>query len=209
MIYNGEGKVDIIGIVIKSVDYGDKDKLISIAAPDGIYLVKAKGVRSASSKLKGFVGVLNFGEFSLVAGKNGYTLSGAEITEGFYNCWGNPEKYAAAMSCLDIFEKCSRAGEPLGIVNLLKSLKTINYGQFYPLAEGLRYGVLCAVDTGIDVTEKVFPDEVCAVFSAILKSASAEEVLTDYSREDIKLFFRHLAVGFYSELGIKLNVFLD
>lgn len=198
--------MDINGLIIRSVDYGDKDKILTIAAPDGIYTAKAKGVRTAKSKLKGYVGVLNFGEFSLAEGKGGYTLSGADVTESFYSCWTDADKYAAAMICLEIYEKCSRQGAPSDLIELLKGLKNINYGEFYPFAEALRYGVVTAAESGVDVTEKVFPDKICGIFSSLLKCDSADEVLTEYTREDVKLFLKHLYRGFYSELGVKITV---
>ena len=198
--------MDINGLIIRSVDYGDKDKIVTIAAPDGIYTAKAKGVRTAKSKLKGYVGILNFGEFSLAEGKGGYTLSGADVTESFYSCWTDADKYAAAMICLELYEKCSRPGAPSDLIELLKGLKYINYGEFYPFAEALRYGVVTAAESGVDVTEKVFPDKICGVFSSRLKCDSADVVLTEYTREDVKLFLKHLYRGFYSELGVKITV---
>lgn len=198
--------MDVTGIIIRSADYGEKDRIITIASPEGIFSVKAKGVRSPKSKLKAFTGVLSFGEFTLINTKAGYTLSGANIEESFYNCWSDPDKYTAAMACLEIYEKCAERGDNVSVVSLLKALKNINYGEFYPLAETLRYGTCCAAETGIDVTEGVFPGKICDVFSALIKCDSVEEVLTEYEKEDVNTFLRHLAAGFRSELGIKLTV---
>ncbi len=199
--------MDIVGIVIRNVDYGEKDKLVTVATQRGLFLVRAKGVRSNTSKLKSAIGLLSFGEFSLAEGKGGYTLSGAEISESFYECWTDGEKYSAAMACIEIYEKCSRVGETLNLAQLLRALKNINYGEFYPIAEALVYGVKCAVDIGIDVTEKVFPEKVCLIFSSLCRAESAETVLTEYTREDINMLVRHLVEGFWTETNLKITNF--
>jgi len=199
--------LDVTGIIIRSVDYGEKDKIIAIATAAGVISVKCKGVRSPSSKLKGAVSVLTFGEFSVAEGKGGYTLTGGNVVDSFFDCWSDAEKYAAAMSCLEIFDKCaSRGGEP-SVVELLKAIKNITYGLFSPAAEGLRYAVIAAAEAGMDVTEKVFNDETSGIFAALLKSDTAESVLTECTQEDVKNLFRRLAAGFLSELGIKITVF--
>lgn len=198
--------MDVTGIVIKSVDYADRDKIITIACPDGLYSVRAKGVRSASSKLKGAVVLLSFGEFSLVAGRAGYTLSGADISENFYNCWSDPDKYAAAIMCVEMYEKLIKTGEEVALSDLLIALKNINFGEFYAPAEALRYGVTLAAGAGVDVAEGVFPEKISDIFASLLHCDCADKALTEYTQSDVKLFLKHLYNGFLSELGIKLTV---
>lgn len=198
--------MDITGIVIRSVDYGEKNKLVSIATADGILTAVAKGVRSANSKLKGFVGPLNFGEFGVTEGKAGFILSGASITESFLNCWSDPQRYAAAMLCLEIYEKCEKNGGDTNLADLLRALGDINYGEFYPPASALRYGVKIAVDMGVDITENVFPEKISGIFIALTGNAETEEILRDLGVNSVKECIMHLAAGYKTELGIVLTV---
>lgn len=198
--------MDVLGIIVRSADYGEKDKLLTIATVDGLKTVKARGVRSAKSKLKGYVGILNFGEFGLSEGKSFYILNSANISESFLNCWTSPVRYASAMICLEIYEKCAKEGDGPGLVLLLNALKEINYDEFYPPAAALRFGVAAAAEMGVDVTENVFPEQISGIFTSLLGEAETEEILRDVSENEIKLCLRHLAAGFRSELGIQLTV---
>ena len=198
--------MDVTGLIIRSTDYGEKDKIITLATVDGTVTAKAKGVRSPKSKLKGFVGVLSFGEFTLTDGKAGFILSGADVQECFSNCWTDPERYASAMFCLEIYEKCASSGDDPGLVSLLRALEKINYGDFYPLAAALKFGVDTAVKMGVDVEEGVFPDKISAIFSALSNNDDVESALSDMGIAEVKICLRHLAAGFLSELGIKLTV---
>lgn len=206
--------MDVNGIVIKNRDVGDSDKLVTIATPQGLLTAKAKGVKKASSKLKSFVGVLSFGEFSVAESKAGFVLNGANVTESFYNCWSDPDRYAAAMLCLEIFEKCNARvrifpasdGEIVGFIDLLKTLSDVNYGEFYPPAFALKYGVSVAVSMGLDVTGDVFPDGVKELFLAIYNSSDPTAVLADYNNATVKNLLMHLAAGFKADLNVDLTV---
>ncbi|MBR1747309.1 MAG: recombination protein O N-terminal domain-containing protein [Clostridia bacterium] len=201
--------MDITGLILRSVDVGEYDKILTIATPERLYSVRAKSVRKPLSKLKGSVGVLTFGEFSLTEGRNGYLLSGTNPTELFGNCWTDPDRYGAAMFCLELFEKCERNGEKLNFFELVRALSEINYGEVYPPTVALKFGVECAVEVGVDVTEGVFPADVGAVFSALLSAEQAEGVLSDATESDIKKCMMHLAAGFKAELGIVLTVAIE
>ncbi len=198
--------MDVTALVIRGTDYGEKDKIITLATADGIITAIAKGVRSPKSKLKGFAGILNFGEFGLSEGKNGYILNGASVTESFQACWTDTERYASAMLCLEVYEKSAKGGESLSLANLLRALGEINYGEFYPPATALRYGVKSAADMGLDVTEGVFPDDVSRIFTTLLDDADTEELLRDVGVHDVKRCLKHLALGYKSELNINLTV---
>ena len=95
--------MDVNGIVVRTRDVGESDKLVTIATPLGLLTAKAKGVKKSTSKLKSSVVVLSFGEFSVTEGKVGFILNGANVTESFHSCWTDPDRYAAAMLCLEIY----------------------------------------------------------------------------------------------------------
>lgn len=198
--------MDVTGLIVRAVDVGETDKLLTIAAPDRLYSVRAKGVKKPTSKLKGYVGVLNFGEFSLTEGRAGYLLSGAQIQESFSACWTDPDRYGAAMLCIEIYEKCEKKGEKFSFVSLLKALSEINYGDVYPPTVALKFGVDSAVEAGIDVTEGVFPTEVSAMFTTLLNAEDADGALPEATIGDVKKAIMHLSAGFRSELGVTLTV---
>lgn len=206
--------MDLTGIVIRNADIGDSDKLVTVATPQGLVTARAKGVRKASSKLKSAVVVLSFGEFSLAEGKAGFILNGANITESFHNCWTDPDRYAAAMLCLEAYEKLNdkasgrynegKDAETLGFVPLLKALRDINYGETYPPAVALKFALTAGVEGGLDID--FFPEEVRDIFHAIYGASEAEEVLVDANKTDVKKYLMHLAAGFRASLGISLTV---
>ena len=198
--------MDVTGLIIRSVDYGEADKILTLATGEGLLTVRVKGVRKASARLKSVTGLLVFGEFSLSQGKNGYILSGVSAKEQFLNCWTDAVRYASALLCTEIYEKCLSAGEELSFSELVKTLADINYGEVYPLATALQYGVKVASECGIDVTEGVFPENVSAVFSALTKVSDPIGCLADCSEREIKNLIKHLEAGFRSELGLKLTV---
>lgn len=198
--------MDVTGLILRATDVGESDKILTIATPDRLLTVRAKGVRKPTSKLKGYVGVLNFGEFSLTEGRAGYLLSGANVTETFRNCWTDVDRYGAAMLCMEIYEKCEKNGEKLNFVTLMQALSDVNYGDVYPPAVALKYGVERAAEIGMDVTEGVFPPDVSAIFSVLLVSEDVEGALTEESVADVKKCIMHLAAGFRSEMGIVLSV---
>lgn len=198
--------MDVKALIIRNSDYGEKDKILTLATPFGIITAIAKGVRSPKSKLRGFVGILNFGEFGLSEGRNGYILNAASVTENFQNCWTDTDRYAAAMLCLEIYEKSFENGERLPFTKLLRALGEINYNDFYPPAEALKYGVQSAAEIGLDVTEGVFPEDICEIFTILLSEAAAEELLRDASVYDIKRYLKHLALGYRSELSMYISV---
>lgn len=198
--------MDVTGLIIRSVDYGEADRILTLATGEGLLTVRAKGVRKANARLKSVTGLLVFGEFSLSQGKNGYILSGVSLKEQFLKCWTDTDCYAAAFFCLEVYEKCFSAGEELTFSDLVKTLADINYGEVYPLAVALQYGVKVAAECGIDITEGVFPEDVSAVFSALAKVSDPINCLADCSEREIKNLIKHLEAGFRSELGLKLTV---
>ena len=54
------------GIILKTVDYKDKDKLLTIFTVHGVITITAKGVRTITSKLKSSCTVMTLANFSYV-----------------------------------------------------------------------------------------------------------------------------------------------
>lgn len=163
------------GIVIRTADYREKDRLCVIFTPKGMVTVTARGVRSPSAKLKTAAMTMAFGEFCY-GGKNGKAiLSGAEITDNFFDAWRDARKVASVMTCFELAEKCfDKDGETaVEFIELLKTVKETAYGQCSPICIALRYAVFCAERTGTDYTQIGGYDEVSY---GIIKAFSACEV---------------------------------
>jgi DNA repair protein RecO len=141
----------IKGIIIRTTDYREKDKIIDIFTPNGIVTATAKGVRSQSAKLRSACTIMTFGEFIFGAGA-GNILSGADCIDNFFDSWGNSEKNAAVSFCFELVEKSFRNADETGeeFVFLLKIMREINYGEAAPIASALRFFVFCADRCGVD-----------------------------------------------------------
>lgn len=143
----------LTGIIIRATDYGEKDKILSIAAfGRGLVAVKAKGVRGGAAKLKCYAAVLTLGEFYITPTKSGAVLSGADCQESFYSCWSDGCRYGAAMLCLELFEKVAREQDEADneLILLLRELKEINYSSGLPLLYALRFMINVAHGLGVD-----------------------------------------------------------
>lgn len=91
-----------IGIVLKSIDYKEKDKLISIFSFDeGLVLGKLKSVKGASAKLKMLSSPFCFAEFTGVQKADKLTITGGDIIESFFDIANDIEAYYAGCCMLD------------------------------------------------------------------------------------------------------------
>ena len=129
-----ENKVDtsVKGIVLKTKDYKDSDKLITILTLEkGKILVKARGVKKPSSKLKAFCQSFCFADFELVESKAGYVLTGVNEIENFYNLTLDIDKFSYAFCVLEIVDKiCAENQEYVNIfIDCLKCLQQMSYGS--------------------------------------------------------------------------------
>lgn len=71
-------------LVLREVAYHDTDKLLTILTQDyGRLTVRARGVRSRSSKLKAACQLLAYSEFTLLKRGNYYTVTETELLESF------------------------------------------------------------------------------------------------------------------------------
>ncbi len=85
------------GIVLKAKDYKENDKLLTILTlEEGKIIVRARGVKKATSKLKAFCQVFCFGEFELVSGKPFFILAGVKMLDNFYALATDYDKFCVA-----------------------------------------------------------------------------------------------------------------
>ena len=124
------GYTKVKGIVVKSFDKKEKDKLIKIfTLENGFILATLKGVKSAKAKLKATKEPFCFAEF-LLEGENNVVTS-AEIIDSFYDLSKDVKKLYCASLLLDIVQGVLKENQknPQLFINLIKALKIITYEQ--------------------------------------------------------------------------------
>ncbi|MDD4110227.1 MAG: DNA repair protein RecO [Clostridia bacterium] len=125
-------EVRIKGIVISSIDYKEKDKLVTIYSLEkGLVSAKLIGIKNPKAKLKPLKEVFCFADFDLASSKSNdyFVITSAEIIESFYNIISDLDKYYAGCSILEtlrIVGKTGESNEPL-FIETLRALKTLSY----------------------------------------------------------------------------------
>lgn len=125
-------EIKIKGIIISSIDYKEKDKLVTIySLESGIINAKLIGVKNPKAKLKPLKEVFCFADFDLAGTKSGdfYVITSGEIIENFYNIINDIDKFYAGCTILEILKivgKTGESNEPL-FIETLKALKTLAY----------------------------------------------------------------------------------
>lgn len=196
------------GIIIRTTDYREKDRLLVLFTPCGTETITARGVRSPESKLKAGAVVMTFGEFTFGGKRTKSVLTGVEITDNFFSAWTDLKKVSAVMTCFELTEKCfGREDETAEeFVFLLKIMKEIVYGQSEPMCQALRYAVFCAEREGVEYTEIAEYDEKAYDVIEAFSKADAEDVGTlPFTVESAAHAFVLLANTFTNYLDIKLT----
>lgn len=90
------------GIVISSIDYKEKDKLITLFTLEfGKISAVLRGVKNKNAKLKFASQVFCFADFILVRRGEYFTVTSAEQIESFYEITANYEAYLAGQAILE------------------------------------------------------------------------------------------------------------
>lgn len=119
-------EIKVKGIVIKSSDYKDSDKIVTIFSANlGIIKARARGVKKSGAKLSFAVQPFAFCEFMLVARGGFYTIINASSIDQFFDLTADFDKYIFCLSCLEVCEKTIKENDLnqemfLLLLNLLK-----------------------------------------------------------------------------------------
>jgi len=117
---------------LRAVDYGDYDKIITLATvEEGKLSARLRGVRKQSSKLRFAGGAFCFAEYILNGADGNYLVTNCSAVELFAPLYENIERMYAAYAVCEFLDKFSEGGEEIGaLMSLaLKSLKTLAYGS--------------------------------------------------------------------------------
>ena len=107
------------GLVIKSQNFGDNDKLVTILTSEGKQVVLAKGARSMKSKIKNITEPFVYANFELnQKGSAIAWIKGGSSTEIFYNLREDVEKLFLATYICDVANELS--GERVECEDILR-----------------------------------------------------------------------------------------
>lgn len=130
------------GIIIKSSDYKDSDKIVTIFSADfGIIKARARGVKKAKAKLAFAAQPFAFCEFILIAKSGFYTIINASSIDQFFDLTADFDKYIFCLSCLEVCEKTIKEND----INhemfllLLNMLKKVCYGEVSPMIAFIKF----------------------------------------------------------------------
>jgi DNA repair protein RecO (recombination protein O) len=97
------GYVKVKGLVIKEVNVGDADKIITIFTKQrGRISASARGARRPKSRLAGGTQLLGYNDYVLFTGKELYSVNSCEVIESFYEIRNDIVKLTYAAHILDI-----------------------------------------------------------------------------------------------------------
>ncbi|MEG2001607.1 MAG: DNA repair protein RecO [Clostridia bacterium] len=183
------------GIVIKSKDYGEADKLITLLTfEEGRVVVKARSVKKARAKLKFATEPFCFGEFEISNSKGIPILTGCEMIELFYDLRSNIEKYYIASALLEFIDNVTSEQQDCSqeVLFLARALEQIaNYtGEIQPLAVKTIYQALESSGYG-------FSNFTCAVCGCKIEN-------NDYFNAEMGQFFCEGCHAENVELKIKM-----
>lgn len=161
-------------IVLKSVDYKDNDKVLTLfSAERGKITANAKGVKKAGAKLTFCAQPFCFAEY-VMAEKNGrFTVTQGTLYDSFFNVAADLEKYYAGIVVLEYANAFVLEGEEESelfalTINTLKTLAYENVAPKIVLAKflldalkvcGFEFVTDSCRNCGKDITQKVYLDE--------------------------------------------------
>lgn len=125
-------KFNTTGLVIKVLDIGEYDRLITLLTADkGLVIALCRGVRRVKSKRLAASSLLTYSRVTLSENKNGYALIEGEPTEVFFGLRSDVEKLALAQYFCELFyEFASDASESQEMLSLiLNSLYLLSKGK--------------------------------------------------------------------------------
>lgn len=117
-------------ICLKSVDYKEKDKQVTLfSLGNGLMTAVLKGCKSPKAKLKFASNPFCFAEYNIVQKGGFFTITNASMIDSFYDLTQNYDNFALSSLMLDICNHVVRFNEPNTqlFITLLNSLKAICY----------------------------------------------------------------------------------
>lgn len=119
------------GVITKSDDYGNSDKVVSMITPRGRIYVMVKGAKSRASKLAPLSCMFTYGNFEIYEKNGAYWLKGGSVDTSFYGLSSSIEQLSLANYLCSLANEFTDEGiEDDSIMRmLLNSLHLISKGE--------------------------------------------------------------------------------
>ena len=188
------------GLVIKSQNFGDNDKLVTILTAEGKQTVLAKGARSMKSKIKNITEPFVYANFELNQKGNAIAwMKGGSSTEIFYNLREDVEKLFLATYICDIANELS--GELVDASDMLRlTLNTLFaiMNNLRPLAQikavfEIRAAAISGYCPNLDYCERCETEEAESTYFDVMNGAL---VCSECLNKRGEIFKRNLALTY-------------
>lgn len=146
----------IFGLCIKSIDYKENDKLLTIIAfGQGKIVASITGSKKPTSKMRMNSMPLAYGEYQILVRGSISKIIGASIEDNFLKCWSDFKKNSAAQIILEMLDKCSFPNQNIDneLKEALKAISLINYTETNPYIFSTWYIVKVFDILGIDIDD--------------------------------------------------------
>lgn len=124
--------IDTKAIVIGSIDYKEKDKLVQLVSLEyGKIFAVIKGVRTDKAKLKFACQPFCFADFSFIKTGDKFQITSATLIDSFYDLTKDYDDYTNCLKMLDIVKETfvEEQTSTTVFVKLIKSLSEICYNK--------------------------------------------------------------------------------
>lgn len=99
------------GLVLRSVDYKESDRLISLLTDEGKLVLRMRGCRKSTSKLRYASNPFYYGEYILQKTKGGIVVVGVDTINNYYQM-ENLEAFYVGCVILEVADKISKEDFP-------------------------------------------------------------------------------------------------
>lgn len=127
-----EDNIKVTGLIIKTQDYKDFDKLATfITVERGKINAVFRGVKKPKAKMKMAAQPFCFGEYILSERGGNYIVINCTLTEAFYDLAYDADKYFTGCLMLEIINNITLEGEQYNalFIEALNVLKELTYGE--------------------------------------------------------------------------------
>jgi len=134
--------ITVTGIVLNSIKYGEKDRIIHIFSVElGNITATLKGVESAKSKMKFAGQPFCFAKFDLAMGHSFYVVKSVDLIDSFFDI---SRDYNTYLLCESMLALCNHILKPNIIaeglfLSLIKTLQNIVYNNIDPYMATLKF----------------------------------------------------------------------
>lgn len=124
-------ELELQGIVLRSIPYGEKDAVVTILTKDGIVGFYARGLLSIASKNAGGCLIYVHSNFLITAKEETLTLRKAELIHSYYNLYESLEIMTSLALISEVILKVVNEDEKDLYVHFLKVLELLEKKQDY------------------------------------------------------------------------------